>query len=93
MGRLLVSLTVSPNEYPETGVSKASPYREPVFKSFSLKCVIFELKNAKGLGDRVELVLRLGPHYVTSKIANKKVVKNGDESSEVFTWGSAYLGY
>ena len=94
LGRVLISMAVSPNEDPETGVSRASPYREPLSKLCNLRVVLFELKNAKNCGDTISLRVSIGPHYVYSKKSRKKEVEDKDtgELSEYFQWGSAYSG-
>lgn len=94
LGRLLLSLTVSPNDEPETGPSRASPYREPIAKIHSLRVVLYELKNARGCGDIVRVKISIGPHHTTSKKANKKESTDlsTNETIEFFQWGSAYSG-
>jgi hypothetical protein len=95
LGRILMSMTVSPNEDPETGVSKANQYREPRSQIFSLKVTLYEMKNAGECGDRVRIRFSIGHFYVFSKYARKsddKVDKNSGEKIIRFSWGSSYSG-
>ncbi|CAG9335811.1 unnamed protein product [Blepharisma stoltei] len=93
-GRLLLSLTVSPNDDPETGASRAAPYREPIAKIHSLRVILFELKNAKNCGDTVRIRISMGPFNVWSKKTGKRETtdSNTNETIEYFQWGSAYSG-
>lgn len=93
MGRVLISMTVSPNDDPETGVNRANPYREPPDKMFILRCTIYELKNAKGCGDQVRVRVSIGNYFQYSKTASKKEgVDSRKNSYDYYIWGSAYSG-
>lgn len=94
VGRLLLSMTVSPNDEPETGVAKAAPYREPLSKIHQLKVTIYEMKNAGACGDKVRVRVSIGQHFVFSKASRKKekVDTLTKEPLIGFTWGSSYSG-
>lgn len=72
VGRILLGITVSPHDEPETGVSRAVPYREPVSKLHVLRVVLYELKNTHGCGDEVRITAKLGPYETKSKWARRK---------------------
>jgi hypothetical protein len=93
MGRVLISMTVAPNDDPETGVNRANPYREPPDKMFILRCTIYELKNARGCGDKVRIKISIGSFFQFSKTAAKKEgVDSQKKSYDYYVFGSAYSG-
>lgn len=59
-GRILISMTMVPSTRPETGVSKAAPYREPAQTMHQLQVVVYDLKSSSGLGGNISLVVKLG---------------------------------
>ena len=94
LGRMLMSMTVSPNDDPESGITKANQYREPRSQIFQLKVTMYEMKNADECGDKVRIRFSIGHFYVFSKTARKKE-KEDERSGEkivYFTWGSSYSG-
>lgn len=93
-GRLLISMTISSNDEPETGISKASPYREPVSKLHQLRVTLYEMKNAGDCGDKVIIKLVIGQHYDHSRQSKKqeKIDPATKESMYFFMWGSSYAG-
>jgi C2 domain len=94
LGRILISMAVSSNEDPESGVSKATPYREPASKTYQLRATLYELKNAEECGDEVQIILSIGDHKTKSRRVKKKE-KIDPESGEKlvgFIWGNSYSG-
>ena len=77
VGRVLLSMTVSPNDDPETGPSRAAPYREPLAKLHVLRVTIYELKNVLNTGDQVKIVLRIGSYKRESNKSSIKESENG----------------
>lgn len=94
LGRILMSMTISPNEEPETGVSKANHYREPRSSMFQARITLYEMKNADDCGDKVRVRFSIGQFSSFSKVARKKEkqIKESDETMVYFTWGSSYSG-
>jgi hypothetical protein len=93
MGRILISISLNPNEMPEAGVTQANPYREPVNKMHMLKVVVYELKNAKGCGDRVRIRVSIGPHESYSTFSNRKRANEKNKPGyDYFIWGNRFSG-
>ena len=94
LGRLLISMSISPNAEPETGINRAAPYREPVAKMHQLRVTLYEMKNAGDCGDKVFIEVSIGDFRKKSKPALKKekIDPATKETIVGFLWGSTYSG-
>ena len=94
LGRLLISMSISPNDEPETGINRAAPYREPVAKLHQLRVTLYELKNAGDCGDSVFIEVSMDDFRKRSKTVAKKEKMDpaAKETMVGFYWGSSYSG-
>lgn len=83
LGRVLISMTISPNEEPELTVDAANPYIEPLLGEHRLSVTLYDLKNPHDLGSRVWCKVSIGPYSNEVKPA----IKKEDEDEEYYTWG------
>ncbi|CAG9328707.1 unnamed protein product [Blepharisma stoltei] len=91
---MLLSMTITPNDTPETGPSRASPYREPISKLHIFRSILYELKNVRGLGSSIRIRVSIGNYHVFSRKAVKRETTDSDtgEALEYFQWGDHYSG-
>eukprot|EP00359_Climacostomum_virens_P001470 CAMPEP_0204897796 /NCGR_PEP_ID=MMETSP1397-20131031/921_1 /ASSEMBLY_ACC=CAM_ASM_000891 /TAXON_ID=49980 /ORGANISM="Climacostomum Climacostomum virens, Strain Stock W-24" /LENGTH=1426 /DNA_ID=CAMNT_0052065573 /DNA_START=152 /DNA_END=4432 /DNA_ORIENTATION=+ len=83
LGRVLLSMTITPNDEPELTVDAANPYLEPLIEMHRLNVTLYDLKNPNGLGSRVWCRVSIGP-YISE---NKPAIKKDDEGEIFYTWG------
>ena len=69
MGRILLSLNLTPSEKPESGVIIQSIYREPPLTQYKIRLDAYEISEAKNCGEFVTIRVRVGGSYVQTEKA------------------------
>jgi hypothetical protein len=60
MGKVLISLNLTPSEKPDTGVEPLGIYREPPIKKYTIKLDVYEVNEAHNCGESVFIRMRVG---------------------------------
>ena len=77
MGKILISLNLTPSEKPEKGVVPQGIYREPPIDEYLIRLDAYEVSGAKDCGEWVIVRLRVGGAYVDTKKAFPRHAKQG----------------
>ncbi|EAR93381.2 C2 domain protein (macronuclear) [Tetrahymena thermophila SB210] len=86
MGRILLSLSLSPNEKAELGLQSLGGYKEPPILKYIIRCDTFELQSSFDCGQYIMIEINFGGQVIRSNLCQKRVdshekQKNNQQSS------------
>jgi hypothetical protein len=60
MGRVLINISLTPNEKPEKGIQALGPFKEPSQAKFIIRCDLYELNGTSNLGEGIQVEVNIG---------------------------------
>ena len=76
MGKVLMSLNLSPNEKPDKGRFPLNSYREPPSMEYTLFADVYELQGGIDCGENVWIKVSIGPNFIISAKADQTMDKD-----------------